>query len=251
MSIIPTRIFLALILTMLSLGAAKAQESAAATTDAISQLQTAARMVFPELRTSTDAQLITNLRSLTRAEAVALWQSGKLWKIYPKRDDNPDEYDPIFIDISTSQTSPSWTDWNRISFGPSFIPKADDPLRIFINVNAASRRLAYFTYYPIRDASGALVEKYDLTKPPAFTIFTREQYIKYYSQIPLSRGRRGFSSVRDATDAGRSYYLFGVSPKDFKLGNTTSTPAGNEGAAYLGGYSYSVNPYTYLNLEPV
>jgi hypothetical protein len=138
---------------------------------------------------------------------------------------------PVLLGADEVGQQPNWADWNRLGTSMSFFPGTRGPaLRSFLTVQLFSNRESYLSYEP--DSQN----HYDLTKPPVQRVLTRPQMVEHWNRLQRHE--------TDGLERDRVVWLlFGVSPKGFKLGDTTTGKSAPDEVAYYGGVAYLLNPY--------
>ena len=164
------------------------------------------------------------------------------WQGWPVSSDLLDRWKsgsdaPVFLD-TTDSASGTYSDWNGLNASIEFAQGShSSEARSFILVAIKSDRGRYYSYAPDNNGS------YDLSLPPVKRVFTRDQEVKHWNQLPAERtGVGGF--IRDTK---RFEYLIGFSPNGFKVGSTTSSPSDANSTFYFAGGAYSLNPYAAFN----
>lgn len=138
---------------------------------------------------------------------------------------------PVLLTTHELAQSPSWSDWNRLGTTIGYFPRTRGTgIRAFLTVQLFSNRDVYLAYVP--DGN----DRYDLSKPPLPRVLTRPQMVEHWAELPRHRVS-GLERDRIV------WLMFGFSPKNFKLGETSSKPASAEEVAYFLGSAYLLNPY--------
>jgi len=194
----------------------------------------------PPVGTVTPRSTVDLLNDVEYEQVASMWTKYRLYEVYTTRpldsrtNARPMPYFmPVFIRPGTNTTT-SWTDWNRIGTGIGFTPSSDTGVRAYITVQSVGRRLREKVYMPKSNGH------YDLSAPPVETVFNREMYTTYFDKVY----RKSF--INDIFDEGRFYWTFGFSPAGFKIGNLSSSPVTSDKVTYFIGGGYAINPYSNL-----
>jgi hypothetical protein len=161
----------------------------------------------------------------------------------PLRSGWPSDADlmPIFLTEDEASVTPSWQDYNRVTFSATFLPAGNGTTRSFILVQSKWFRSSYFSYTPSGDD-----QSYDLTKPPIQRRLTRALEERYWNELPGSGTSINWKSFFH--DWKRLSVVLGFSPNGFQLGSTSAEKVEANQVTYLIGLAYSLNPYASIHV---